>query len=41
MNEVIEEMKKNAMESGWSPEQVEKGYSIFISNDVGNGNKTG
>lgn len=37
MNEVTEEMKKNAMESGWSPEQVEKGYSIFTSDDVGSG----
>ena len=37
MNEVTEEMKEYAIDSGWSPEQVEKGYSIFTSNDVGNG----
>lgn len=37
MNEVTEEMKKNAMEDGWSPKEVEKGYSIFTSNDIGNG----
>lgn len=37
MNEVTEEMKRKAMERGWSPEKVEKGYSIFTRNDVGNG----
>ncbi len=37
MNEVTEETKRNAIEGGWSKEQVEKGYDIFSSKDVGNG----
>ena len=37
MNEVTEEMRRKAIEYGWSPEQVEKGYAIFSRNKVGNG----
>lgn len=37
MNEVTEEMKKQAIEDGWSLEQVEKGYFIVGSNKIGNG----
>lgn len=37
MKVVTEEMRRKAMEYGWSSEQVKKGYTIFSRNKVGNG----
>lgn len=37
MKVVTEEMRRKAMEYGWSSEQVKKGYAIFSRNKVGNG----
>lgn len=37
MNEVTDEVKKDAIDGGWTEEQVLNGYDIFSSHDVGNG----
>lgn len=37
MNEVTEEKKELARQDGWTLKEIEKGYGIFCSHDVGNG----